>query len=83
MVGVAAAIGTTPSHTYSAIGAYNVTLTVTDNESATARDRSPAAIDLINKPPLPDADGLYPGVVDVPLTFDGSGECRLTAFLII
>ena len=66
--------GPTPSHAYAAGGTYNVALTVTDDDGTSATDFSTAAIDSPNEPPVADANGPYVGVVDAPVSFDGTGS---------
>ena len=64
--------GATPSHTYAATGAYNVVLTVTDNDGDSASAATGAIIgDGINLPPTADPGGPYTGEVNVAVSFNG------------
>jgi PKD repeat protein len=66
--------GATPSHTYSAAGVYNVTLTVTDDDGAPASDSTAALIGLGAQPPVANANGPYTGVAGNAITFDGTAS---------
>ncbi len=67
--------GPTPSHTYTAVGSYTVSLTVTDNLGATSTCSAAASIaEAGNLPPACDAGGPYTGTVDVAVAFDGTGS---------
>jgi len=66
--------GPTPSHIYAASGVYNPTLTVTDNDSTTDTDTTLALIGVGNQAPLAEAGGPYPGLINTPIIFDGSGS---------
>lgn len=66
--------GATPSHTYTTANTYNVTLTVTDNMSATDSAGTTATIGQGNQSPVANAGGPYTGTAGVALTFDGSGS---------
>jgi len=66
--------GVTPTHTYATADLYNVTLTVTDNESASDADSTHALIDVSQQPPVADANGPYQGTAGVAVSFDGSAS---------
>jgi len=65
--------GITVPHTYTAIGNYTVTLTVTDNRGAIDTNVTTVTVSL-NTPPIADAGGPYSAVVNSKITFDGSGS---------
>jgi PKD repeat protein len=66
--------GPNPIHVYTASGSYTVILTVTDDTGESDSANSMATIGTGNLPPSADADGPYAGVVDVPVSFDGTGS---------
>jgi PKD repeat protein len=66
--------GAMPSYTYAAAGNYCVSLLVIDDDGATALGYTTVSIDSANQSPVPDANGPYAGLVDVPVTFDGTGS---------
>jgi len=68
--------GAEPSHTYTVDSTYDVTLTVTDSNGATDQDVTTAiiAVGTTNLPPEAVAGGPYPGDVNVPVNFIGSGS---------
>jgi PKD repeat protein len=66
--------GEMPTHIYTVSGAYNVTLTVTDDMGATDSATTTATIVLGNQAPIADANNPYIGTVDVPVQFNGSGS---------
>ena len=63
--------GITVPHTYTAIGNYTVTLTVTDNRGAIDTNITTVTVSL-NSPPIADAGGPYSAVVNSKIKFDGS-----------
>ena len=67
--------GVNPSHTYTAVGQYTVTLTVTDNDGATHTTTTISYI--TNTPPVANPGGPYTGYVGEPVFFDGSGSTDL------
>ncbi|MDJ0807552.1 MAG: PKD domain-containing protein [Gammaproteobacteria bacterium] len=66
--------GMNPAHTYTVTGAFDVALTVTDNDGLQSTDTTTATIGLGDLPPVADANGPYVGTVGVPVDFDGSGS---------
>jgi PKD repeat protein len=67
--------GATPSHTYTVPGSYDVVLTVTDSDDATASNATKAlAVTGGNLPPTADAGGPYRGDEGVAVDFDGSAS---------
>ena len=73
----ATATGVAPTHTYATSEIFTVTLTVTDNDGTTGPTdtaTTTASIGAGNQAPVADAGGPYPGLINVALTFDGSGS---------
>jgi PKD repeat protein len=65
--------GPTPSHQYVADGLYPVTLTAKDELGETDEDTTWSVIGaMTGEPPVADANGPYTGVVNAPITFDGT-----------
>lgn len=66
-----------PLHKYTATGIFTVTLKVTNNFGQIDNDTTTATISQLSPnqtPPVADAGGPYSGVVDSPITFNGSGS---------
>lgn len=66
-----------PSHIYASQGTFTVTLKVTNNYGNTGTDSCSAKIIVVSPDqilPVADAGGPYKGVVNSPITFDGSGS---------
>ena len=60
------------SHSYANAGTYTVTLTVRDNDGATASDT--AVMTITNRPPVANAGANQTGGPTAPLAFDGRGS---------
>ncbi len=67
-----------PSHTYTAAGTFNVTLTVKDNDGATDNDATTMTITddqpPANVPPTANANGPYSGTTGVAVSFSSAGS---------
>jgi len=72
--GSPAGTGVSPTHAYTAVGTYTVSLTVADGDGLTDTASTTAAIGAGNQPPVADPNGPYNGTVDNPVQFDGSGS---------
>jgi PKD repeat protein len=75
-----------PSHTYASAGAYNVSLTVTDNGGATNSDLTSVTLSApANVAPVANANGNYSGVAGSAVSFFSTGsrdsDGTLTAYL--
>ncbi|MFA5869660.1 MAG: PKD domain-containing protein, partial [Candidatus Bathyarchaeia archaeon] len=71
----ASGTGVTTTHTYTALGNYSVTLTVTDNTGATGSDAMMVRVLAApNQPPVANAGSAKSGHLGEVLTFDGSAS---------
>jgi PKD repeat protein len=68
--------GAAPSHAYTGVGTYTVTLRVTDNGGLTNSASTTAAVTTasVPQPPVARAGGPYSGTVNAALSFDGSAS---------
>jgi PKD repeat protein len=62
-------------------GEVTVTLTATDKDGASAQDSAIVAVDGVTTTLKADPNGPYAGVVDEPVTFDGSGSTPADAIV--
>ena len=67
------ATGVTPTHTYTAVGTYNVSLTVTDQHALTATNTTTATIQAA-KPPVANAGGPYTGIPGAAVTLTAAAS---------
>ena len=66
--------GDTPTHAYSWGDTFDVTLTVSDGKGGSDIALSTATISQVNDAPIADSKGPYNGIINEPVTFDGSGS---------
>ena len=64
----------TVSHTFSALGTYNVVLTVTDQNGLTASSSCPVTVIDGNRPPIANAGGPYNFCAGSPMVLNASGS---------
>ena len=74
--------GSMLEHTYTKADTFIVSLTVTDNGGASAKQMTMATIVPANLAPIADADGPYNGTVNEPVRFDGSSSGDLDGSII-
>jgi PKD repeat protein len=55
-------------------GNYNVTFIGNDGQGGSGSATTAITVNNVNRAPIADANGPYNGVIDVPVTFDGSGS---------
>ena len=60
--------------TFSQAGSYPVTFTGTDVHGATGTALTVITVENVNQGPTADPDGPYTGVINVPITFNGTGS---------
>lgn len=65
-----------PTHAYTSVGTFNVTLTVTDNDGASDGDSTTSTISAapVNIPPTAVANGPYAGIVGANIQFSSNGS---------
>jgi PKD repeat protein len=66
------ASGVSPTHTYSVLGTYTVSLTVTNTSNLSATAVTTAMVQ--KQPPAANAGGPYTGATSVAITFNGAGS---------
>jgi PKD repeat protein len=66
--------GPSPTHAYAGAGTYQVVLTVTDDQGATATSSALVTIVAANQPPVAEANGPYTGSAGTPVALSSSGS---------
>jgi PKD repeat protein len=64
--------GVSPTHIYTSVGTYNVSLSVTDTSNLSSTANTTATIAL--QPPIANAGGPYTGLPGNPVAFNGTGS---------